>query len=134
MNVKYKSKQNAKAANLLLQNSTEDNDFYMAVIHCVYYSCFQLIKFILKSECKYKMSYYEQNQKNEDSHEKIIKKLIPNLKEIVNTTELNNFRDSYYSLKRLRIKADYNNQKVNLIDVNSAIEELENIKSILNKI
>ena len=132
MNIRNKSIQNIKAAELLIKNSDEKEQYYASSIHCAYYSCFQLLKYTLNCKCDIKIPYCIQNSKTKSmSHENIKDAIIKDLQSNAEFYELTTFRTSFSNLKKLRMKADYYNQIVDLTDAKEDISDEENIKNIL---
>lgn len=134
MNVKYKSEQNAKAAELLIRESTKDGDFYMAAIHCAYYSCVQLIKHVLCNNCEINYDYQIEPPKKlkKSSHIFLLNTIKKNMrKKSISARNIRSIETSFYELKRLRIKADYSDEKIIIDNAENAIEKS---KEIINEI
>ena len=64
---KDKSDETFSSGELLLSNA-----HYNSSVHCFYYSCFQLVKDLLKEEYKYSDSQMNSGTNNSSSHDKII--------------------------------------------------------------
>lgn len=108
------------AAELLLKNKDQ---FSNSACHCLYYSYFQLTKYVLKE--KYNVTYQIQNTLANgfnNSHE-VIKVELKTLLDI-NCEDSSIgflFEECFDTLRRLRKKADYDEEMVSDSEVNKAI-------------
>lgn len=127
--LKEKSKQNEKAATLLLSSEISCSP---SIIHCLYYSIFQLSKHILANHCG--KSYIEQNKEsnNIDSHKYIMNAMASSIDKISHIDFLD-YLSKFEKLKRLRKKADYNNEQITESDVQKAQEHFKKLNVIFNK-
>lgn len=104
--LKAKSEFNISSADLLYRNN-----YYAPSVHCAYYSCFQLLKFIIKETLKidYNQQETEIGADNRVStHSYVTKKIL----DIVYTIEKNpntfrEVRTKLNDLRELRIRSDY---------------------------
>lgn len=126
---KEKSEQNKKAANLLLSSQIMCD---ASVIHCLYYSIFQLSKHILANYCG--KSYTEQDKEslNVDSHKYIMNAMADSIDKISHIDFLD-YLSKFEKLKRLRKKADYNNEQITQSDVQKAQAQFNDLNVIFNK-
>lgn len=129
-NIRAKSNENIEAANLLVNNR-----LFASSIHCAYYSCFQLSKYVLNYFCN--CEYDNQDTKDSDSHKYVINKLCDNLNNKNRFSKID-YLDNINRLRRLRNKADYtdsiitpNDAKIALQSANKAIEILTTKYSIV---
>lgn len=129
MNLKQKSEDNLKAAQLL-----HDERLCNSSVHCSYYSCLQMMKHYLcnisnisyddQADCcglemgthKFVYSYFLKILKN--------KKIIPN--------DFVTFNTNYTLLKLKREKADYTNKMIGTRESEKSINALNNIIEIFN--
>lgn len=127
--MKRKSEENIKAARIL---SSDENECYAASVHCAYYSCFQLSKYVL-SDC-FKLNYQEQNKltDNKGSHKIIIKELSTELKRI-NVFYQTDYSRSMNKLKKLRRKSDYDDEFILKEEAQCAILCADEIFKVLSK-
>ena len=117
------------AAELLHKNS-----LYASVVHCSYYSSFQMMKHLWlvkmgKTEDELRTANLNTN---EGSHEVLINKIIVYLK---NSTSLNHreFHSKIGQLKKLRKKADYDNIQIDISLSNESINLSKASSGILKK-
>ncbi|MDR1347307.1 MAG: hypothetical protein LBJ63_02600 [Prevotellaceae bacterium] len=127
-NLKLKSDENLKVAQILIEKG-----YYNSSIHCSYYGCFQFMKSILCNNIK--IDYEEQDNNNgKDSHDYIFRTL---KNKITNRTVEKRFRDNFVSLKSKRKKADYLNELITQDESLIARQESETViyslKSVFNK-
>lgn len=121
--IRNKSNENIKAANLLVNNR-----LFASSVHCAYYSCFQLSKYILDKFCG--MSYNEQDIKTVDSHIYVINSLDKNLLKISHISHLD-YLSNMNKLKRFRKKADYTIGIITPKEAQDALASAEKIILIL---
>ena len=122
--LKNKSTTNLYAAKVLHQKT-----LFSSVIHCAYYSCFQLMKhtwlhFMRKTEND--LSHF-----NKGSHEFLINQTTNFLAN--HSKNHRNFRQNIYNLKRLRLKADYEDSAIDFQTSKKAINLSIVTQQILNK-
>lgn len=125
-NVKNKSEENFKATILLI-----DNNMYAASIHCAYYSCFQLSKYLLKNKCAIEYETQESNSKGIDSHSYIIRETSSKIDSISHLAYLD-FNCHISKLKKLRKKADYSTEAISKTEAENAYKCATEITTILN--
>ncbi len=100
-NIRAKSAENLNSAKLLIENG-----YYTASVHCLYYSCFQLAKYILKTFGT--IDYNTQNsQKGADSHSFICEQLFQLNDKQKGRIVAVDCRSYLQKLKFGRVKADY---------------------------
>lgn len=126
--LKNKSEINLSAAELLHEKS-----YYPSVVHCAYYSCFQLMKHTWlnsmgKSEQDLKVL---NNSFNKGSHEVLINQI----KSFIQSKSQNDrdFNRDILQLKRLRVNADYNDFSIDFTKSNQSISLSKSTLSILKK-
>lgn len=105
--LKAKSEFNKSAADLLYQNS-----YYAPSIHCAYYSCFQLAKFIIKT--KLNIDYAEQAKEIEVTRAKTHTYVRDKIFNKISTIEkdplvLRTISNKWKDLQTFRKKSDYDN-------------------------
>lgn len=122
-NIRNKSNENIKAANLLVNNK-----LFASSVHCAYYSCFQLSKYILDVFCG--MPYNKQDIKTVDSHIYVIKTLDENLLKRSHISHLD-YLSNMNKLKRFRKKADYTIGIITPKEAEDALASAEKIILIL---
>ncbi len=124
--LKSKSEINLCAAELLHKQC-----FYPPVVHCAYYSCFQLMKHIWL----YSIGNSENELKalNKNSKEGSHEVLINQIKLFVKDKSRNDrdFNNEILQLKRLRVRADYDD---NSIDSDKSSNSINLSKSIQIKL
>jgi uncharacterized protein (UPF0332 family) len=121
-----KSKMLTSAAKLL-----HDNDYYCAVAHCAYYSCYQLLKHLWL----YKMGKTQEqlDSKCSLSHSGSHEVLINEIGQILNIDHLRIFNNKMTQLKRLRTDADYGNRVFDSVNSEKSLALSEEIIFVLNK-
>ncbi len=128
--LKQKSEFNIDAADCLIANH-----LYAPSVHCSYYSCFQLIKYII-SYCfnkDYDQQSFEIRSSKQNSHQYVIKLI---REELRRNTERNVERElirKIKDLKQLREDADYNNIEIGIEKSNSAYQQAKVVREILVK-
>ena len=123
--LKHKSEENLNSASILL-----DNKLYASSIHCYYYACLQLVKCVLNN--KLGISYQEQDDTKEDSHNLVIKKLYENLKR-KDIAKANIFKRCIDDLKYPRTRADYKNVQIQSKDATSARNKSDSVIKLINE-
>lgn len=124
---KDKSDETFSSGELLLSNA-----HYNSSVHCFYYSCFQLVKDLLKEEYKYSDSQMNSGTNNSSSHDKIINQLKICLLE---ESRIDYNIISLFSLiKKARKKADYEEQNIGKKEAEKTKDRATEIRKELNKI
>jgi hypothetical protein len=133
-NLSNKSEINVEAAKLL-----NDKNLYSSVAHCVYYACYQKIKHIWL----HKLQKTEQelvnlgnNKPTMGSHEILINEIGTFIKKSNAKNFLDDFRvynNNILQLKKLRIKADYEDTIFDAKDSSDSLDLSNKIILILNK-
>lgn len=127
--LKSKSDINLMAAELL-----HKNHLYPSVVHCSYYSCFQLMKHLWLG----KMGKTEEdlktanNNTTEGSHEVLINKIIAYLKNCT-SADSRTFQSNIGQLKKLRKKADYESVQIDISVSKDSIDLSKATSGILKK-
>ena len=126
-NMKYKSDENLKAADLLIKNS-----LYTASVHCLYYSSFQLSKYLL--DVKYGISYSMQDYKSKgiDSHIYIINEVVDKIGFDCRFDGLD-YKLFIGKLKMLRKRADYSIDVILEKEAIKAYQYADDVLKILTK-
>jgi len=109
--LKEKGEFNKSSADLLYKNS-----YYASSVHCAYYSCFQLLKYIIK--VRLKIDYNQQEteigaNRRLNSHSYVTKKILDEIN--LHEKDVNTFREVRTKLKdlqELRVKSDYRNLQI----------------------
>ena len=125
-NLKNKSEINRNAAVLLQSQS-----LYPSVIHCSYYSCFQLMKHIVLTTLGKTEADIAKEVKNSSngSHEVMINNITAHLK--VNNKDWRTFSQTIGQLKRLRVSADYENVSIDSVKGSNSISLCDDIIRLL---
>jgi len=125
--LKAKSEFNKSAAELLY-----DNNLYAPCVHCAYYSCLQLIKFLIKDfmSIDYPDQKIESDSLKQNSHEYVIKKLLSEIHKLSRFDYLD-LRRNIYDLKSFREISDYENQIVDIDISKKSIDKANDIRSYL---
>jgi hypothetical protein len=130
--LKQNSLINQSAADVLIKKQ-----YYVSSVHCSYYSCFQLILFILESyhNITWDNINTEKQTSNNGSHEIAIKKikndLIYNFK--IDSINFKDFNDNIHKLKKLRTDSDYKGINVDMAYSNTAFNISKSLTTFLNK-
>lgn len=109
MNLKQKSEDNLKAANLLV-NGVEP--YCCSSIHCSYYSVIQLMKYILCSKCA--IDYDKQDEEKSSlklgTHVYVFNKIFELTPNFTHSEEdIHKIYKNFEKLKKYRIESDYKN-------------------------
>ncbi len=124
--LKTKSQENFEAGLELLATSK-----YNSSIHCFYYSCYQLIVDFFFEKLKWDQQRIDQNLKKtpRGSHNSIINNFISIIEKenSIGNLETREFRIKIFYLKKVRIKADYFQDKI-------PKQESEKVKDISEEI
>ncbi|MFA5012433.1 MAG: hypothetical protein WC644_10845 [Ignavibacteria bacterium] len=125
-----KSEDNEKAANYLYNKKIH----FPAVIHCSYYSCYQLMSYLLESFLNrdYDSIRNESNYRDKSIHSISIKSIYRDLREY-DTVKASDFNDKIAELKEMRNCSDYKNENIDWKFCLKAISLLREIKGILNE-
>jgi uncharacterized protein (UPF0332 family) len=125
--LKAKSEFNKSAAELLY-----DNNLYAPSVHCAYYSCLQLIKFLVKDfmNIDYPDQKIESDQLKQNSHEYVIRKLLNEVHGLSRFDYID-LRRNIYDLKSFREISDYENQIVDIDLSKKSINKANDIRSYL---
>ncbi len=101
-------------SNLLLAQKiiNERNGFYHSSIHCLYYSCFQLMLHICSSDLTVKNFNEESLKEIKGTHEKMIQKFFDCFVKKQKRLSAVDFNNEIIKLKQLRHKADYQNFEI----------------------
>lgn len=106
-----KAEFNNSSADLLYNSS-----YYAPSVHCAYYSCFQLLKYLIKEKLKidYKRQEIEIGADNRiNSHSYVQKKIFDELQlREKNTLKFREIRTKLKDLQELRINSDYKNVQI----------------------
>ena len=129
--IREKSNFNFDAAALLLKNS-----LYAPSVHCSYYSCFQLLKYLINTS--FKISYDEQKKQaikgRKTTHRYVIDFVINELKQEKYSKRVLFFRREIIELKKLRVKSDYLDEEVDKEKAQNALNLAEkNRRYLINK-
>lgn len=123
-NIKVKAKENLRSAEILMRKK-----LYSSSVHCLYYSCFQLAKYILNE--KGIVCYRDQNnQQDSNSHDFIINSLCDNLRRNKEIIAANDFFKNIQHLKRFRKRADYQEHIVTKSEADELVHCVMCIKNI----
>ena len=123
-----KSKLNEAAAELLISES-----LYAPAVHCSYYSCFQLMKYTLKSalQISYKSQEREGKETKVGTHLYTINRISRKLRELVTYRESEDFRKKVSDLKERRIESDYRDIEIDIEKGEIALRKAKEIKRYL---
>lgn len=135
--LKQKSEFNFDAGNKLI-----NEHLYAPSVHCLYYSCFQLMKVIIKEfdgieynefANKAREKAEAKNTQIEGSHEFVINAIN---KHVFNfdKNEYRNISSAIKKLKKLRVQSDYDNVEIITDEANEAKEKAIHIRTKLKKI
>ncbi len=120
-------------SNLLLAQKiiNERNGFYHSSIHCLYYSCFQLMLHICSSDSTVRNFNDKSLDAVKGTHEKMIKKFFDCFVEKQKRLLAVDFNNEMNKLKQLRHKADYKDFE---ISERKAIEAERVAKTIISQL
>lgn len=123
-----KSELLVKSAKLL-----HEKGYYPAVAHSAYYSCYQLSMHIWLYSMKKSEEELKRNvsQSEEGSHEYLLNSIIRYINTLQGNTR--NFRNVFFTLKRLRTKADYKDVDFSYNDSEESINLSNQLLSVLKK-
>lgn len=111
-----------------------DKGFYPAVAHCSYYSCYQKIKHIWLYDMRrteFDLSSQNGNSYRIGSHNFLINEIYYHIKINCNNYDYRTLYTSILSLKKLRVKADYENSSFDYDDSRKSKILCHTILSIL---
>jgi hypothetical protein len=109
-----KSKQSHLAFEVLYEK-----ELYASSIHCIYYHCLQLSKYVLCVYCG--IDYDEQKKEGGNtSHDYVRKKIMDDLLSATPDYASSDFGRYFNRLKKLRVRADYSIQGISKSDASSA--------------
>lgn len=129
-----KSYENIQAARELISNH---NEYYAASIHCSYYSCYQLIIYLLKYQHGYgNTRQYRAIGSVEGSHEETINLLWRELNDLDNSqnprTRVATHFDRYMkTLRNMRAKADYKEEVIDSYNSEYVYDDAVKLRQIL---
>jgi len=137
MELKNKSIDNLEAADLLIQNGK-----YASSVHCSYYSCLQLMKYVIYKYIgkPYSMQDEEtkmcgkQNRYKKSSHEYLIDEIGQSLCRRGGEVLANNVRRNFIKLKENRNISDYYNIKIDERIAKTAKDFSINIQCVLRSV
>jgi len=127
--LKNKSQFNTDAAILL-----QEKNLYAPSVHCSYYSCLQLMKFIIKDfiGISYVDLEIEIRQKNTNTHKLIIEKISDELYKN-SRTEYTYFNRKIKDLKKFRVSSDYENVQITTVESGKALVLAKEVREQLIK-
>lgn len=131
--IREKAEFNQSAADLLYKNS-----FYAPSVHCAYYSCFQLLKYIIKAKFKIEYSKQEteiiQSKPPIKSHTYVTKKILDKIQQIEkDPLEYRNISTKLKDLQVLRVSSDYKNVQIDEPKSKQAIDYSSELNKYFKK-
>lgn len=128
--IRQKSDFNIDAAEKLLKEA-----YYAPSVHCSYYSCFQLLKFTIKSF--FGIDYETQSitiaSTKQNSQQYVINYVTNELVKFVGLKESREFKRSIKDLKQFRVESDYENIEIGSEKGNDAFNKAKEIRTFLIK-
>ncbi len=126
--LRQKSDFNIEAAEILLYKER----LYAPSVHCSYYSCFQLLKYTIKSLFKidYDKQASEALRQNLKTHQYVIKFISTEL-ESFDRIRGRNFKRNIKDLKQFREEADYENIEVTFDKGEKAFKKAKEIRNYI---
>jgi len=126
--LKEKSEFNIKAAELLIEET-----YYASSVHCSYYSCFQLLKFVIKDFFKVDYETLSTNisLSSKSSHQYIIDFIAGEIMNLSNRVESRKFKHNINDLKHYRLESDYENIEVNIEKGKKALSKAQEIRTYI---
>ena len=121
-----KSEESLEAANLL-----KDEELFASSVHCYYYSCIQLMRFILFYIYEIDEEDFD-NRLTDNSHNTLINEITNKIDYSV--VNLNRFKADFRRIKYLRKDADYKQKLILKIDCNEAQKLARNISNTLKEV
>ena len=132
---------NLDAATILKERP---NHHHCSSIHCSYYSCFQIIKYIVLTDLglteidiiqnREKESLINGSKTKKSEHEYLISFVHRNIISLNHLTEAQTFNENISKLKSLRNVSDYENKLIEKDKSDVALSYAESIHKVLKKI
>ena len=123
-----KSRQNEAASSLLFRNY-----LYASSIHCIYYSCFQKLLFLVKRHGYENVESWQLGKnKKKDSHNRTIGSFLSLMRD-KGVEGVYLMDREIQSLKRDRVLSDYKEAKITEKIVHVCMDRANKINSIINK-
>ena len=121
-----KSNENLEASIFL-----KDEEFYSSSIHCAYYSCIQLMRYIIFNIHNIDEEEFDNNQNitNIGSHNYLLNEIISHLQ--YDKIDIRSLKNTFRNIKELRKNADYKQIKILLVDCNNAYDKANNLNKSL---
>ncbi|MBN2745406.1 MAG: hypothetical protein JXR34_01655 [Bacteroidales bacterium] len=118
------------AANKLLQLN-----LFAPSVHCSYYSCFQLLKFVIKDFFgqDYEKQAVNISTSNQKTHQYVVNYITNELKNIEGIEKSRWFKRNINDLKNYRNESDYENVEVNYNKGNAAFNLANEIRNYVLK-
>lgn len=128
--LKEKSNFNIQAAEILLRDS-----LYAPSVHCSYYSCFQLLKYIIKFffGINYDLQATNISSSTQKTHQYVVNFVTSELKRFVGFEESKKFKRKIKDLKQFRIESDYEDIEINSDKGELALKKAKEIRIYLIK-
>ncbi len=131
--IKEKAEFNKSSADLLYKHS-----FYASSVHCAYYSCFQLLKYIIKSKLKVDYDAQEseiiQSRPPIKSHAYVTKKILDKIQTLEkDPLEYRKIRTHLKELQLLRVNSDYKNIQIDQAKSRQAIDYSSELNTYFKK-
>ena len=116
------------------KNILQDKGFYAPAVHCLYYSCFQLVFYILIAKLgKEKSNLVSKvSQSKWGGHKVYLDELYSDLIE-KNRRDHSRFQNLYNQLKKYRIEADYEDLDIDISKYRKSHELMTDIFALLKK-
>jgi len=120
-----KSENSFKSGELLKKAAQYDNS-----VHCYYYACVQLMTLVKEKNVVVKRNFTQSRALG--IHQQLITSIAPdlNVKSMVDFLQFNN---EIQLLKKLRIKGDYEDTTISVIEADEAALYSENLLNLLKK-
>lgn len=114
-------------------NNSFSKNYFAAVGHTAYYSCFLLAEHIFYHTLSHNKAYLDSKCDSADgSHEVIINDVVLHVKKS-SIVDSNLLTDKFAKLKRLRVSADYKDEPFDLAKADKSIRLMSDTLSILIK-
>lgn len=129
-NLKQKSGFNKDAAEVLFTQG-----LFAPSVHCSYYSCFQLLKYIINDffGVDYDVQAIEMRSEKLGSHQYVIKYINTQLKTLTDLKERRDFIRKIKDLKDYRLNSDYENISIDSDIGNRAIKKANEIRTYIEE-
>lgn len=126
--LKEKSEFNISAAEILLKSH-----IFAPSVHCSYYSCFQLIKFITKDffGIEYEQLTTDIKASNKKTHNYIIDLVADKIIRLSDRHESKSFKNKIIDLKHYREESDYDNIEINYDKGKAAFDKAKELRQYL---